>query len=428
VIRFGTDGIRGVAGERPITAEVGVAVGRAAARPARRHGSECVVVGRDPRPSGAMLASAVAAGVAAEGALAVSAGTIPTSGVAVCAEARGAGGVVVTASHNPEEDNGFKVFAPGGRKPDDAEQADLEAWIAAAPTDGPVGDVRDEAGPCLATYTDALRRELGDLGPLAGRRVALDLANGAAVALKTWLAEIVPGLMIVGGGDGPINGGCGAVHPGALAEAVRAGECDAGIAVDGDADRCVLVDERGLVVPGDALAWLLARGLRASVLAVTVMSTGALEPALPGVRVVRTAVGDRALAHAIAHDGATLGCEESGHVLFSGGLPAGDGLLTGLRALSLAWSGGRGLSDVLAPFAPFPRRLTRVRVASRVDLDAALGDAVATGEAALGPGGRVFLRYSGTEPVLRLLVEGADEAVVQRVSDAITARAAEVLA
>lgn len=429
MIRFGTDGIRGEAGRFPATVEVGVAVGRAAAKLARRSGGAEVVVGRDTRPSGPALAAAVAAGVAAEGLDAVSAGVLPTSGVAVAVAARpGAAGVVVTASHNPAGDNGFKVFGPGGRKLDDAAQTEVEGWLAERPAEGPLGAVRDDGPGCLATATAAMEQAIGPVEALRGRRLAVDLANGAATALRPWLERLPVDLVVVGGG-GLINEGCGAVHPEALAAAVRARGCDAGLAVDGDADRCVLVDDRGDVVPGDTLAWWLAKGLGVGTLAVTVMSTTALEASLPGVRVVRTAVGDRALSSALAR-GADLGCEESGHVLFAGGMPAGDGLVTGLVALSLAWARGAPLAEALAPFRPFPRRLTRVPAPTRPDLDGvpALAEAVAVGEAALGPGGRVFLRYSGTEPVLRVLVEGADEAVVRRVSEQITRLAAEVLA
>jgi len=430
VSRFGTDGIRGPSGRPPITVETGLAVGRAAARLAAEAGGELVVIGRDTRPSGAALQAAVAAGVAGQGLRAVVAGVIPTSGVATVAAAYpGATGVVVTASHNPAGDNGFKVLAPGGRKLTDGERQRVEGWLDAPPGPSSVGRVDEAAEDVRQAYTVALRRAAGDLRPLAGRRIAVDLANGAATALAGWLAEAVPAhLVLVGGGEGPINEDCGAVHPERLAAAVRESGCAGGIALDGDADRCVLVDEHGVVVPGDALAWWLATATAAPVLAVTVMSSAALEPSLPGVRVIRTPVGDRHLQRAIREEGAALGCEESGHVLFADGLPAGDGLVTGLRALASALERKGSVSAAMGGFTPFPRRLTRVPVTDRRTLQgiAPLQDAVGDAEAALGPGGRVFLRYSGTEPVLRLLVEGADEAVVARVSETLTRAAREV--
>ena len=205
--------------------------------------------------------------------------------------------------------------------------------------------------------------------------------------------------------------------------------CHGGFAVDGDADRCVLVDEQGRVVPGDALAWLLARGAGVESLAVTVMSNGALEPSLPGVHVVRTPVGDRHLHAAMAEHGIPLGCEESGHVLFDDALPDGDGVVTGLRALAIGTAEGP-LSRHLAGFVPFPRVKGKVRVRHRPALDSlpALTDVCRLGEQRLGAGGRVFLRYSGTEPVLRVLVEGPEATTVEGVARDVTRVATEVLA
>ncbi len=403
-VRFGTDGLRGRAGASPIRVQEAVAVGRAAARWAREQGSDRVLVGHDPRPSSGGLEAGVVAGISAAGVRAVRLGCVPTPvvGVALAADLAPVG-VMVTASHNPAPDNGFKVIGPGGRKPLDAEVARIEAWMAEAVTDGPLGAVVDGADEALAAWDAAVQRL--DLG-LPARPLVVDLAHGAAVRMRSRLEALWPGdLYVVGDGAGVVNDGVGSEHLDHLGEAVRRHGAWAGLAVDGDGDRCRLVDGQGRAVHGDAVTWLLATALGVDALAVTVMSTTALEAQLPGVDVVRTAVGDKHLMAAMVARDLPLGAEESGHVLF-GDFPAGDGLVAGLRALAAV--GERTVEEALAGFAPFPRRLGKVRVASRPPIDAVapVQAAVAAAEAELGPQGRVFLRYSGTEPVLRVLVEG----------------------
>ncbi len=428
-IRFGTDGIRGHAGQGAITAETAAAVGRSAARWALDAGTGRVVIGRDTRPSGPMLEDAVSAGVAAAGGEARIAGVLPTAAIAhALAEGLADTGVMITASHNPWPDNGFKVLLPGGRKPDDADAARLEEWIAEPSTLHATGSQLDISRTAAQAYRSALRSAAGDLSALGRRAIAVDLANGAASSMVNFLRDLVPGQTVILGADGgPTNEGVGSEHPEALCAAVVEHGCYAGIAVDGDADRCRLVDGRGEVVAGDALAWLLAYHGKVDALAVTVMSNQGLEASLPGVRLVRTPVGDRHLAAAMRADGLPLGAEESGHVLFADGLVAGDGLLTGLRALALAARHGP-LHEVLVGYRPLPRQLAKVRVARRPPLHEvpALVAACAAGEARLGEHGRVFIRYSGTEPVLRVLVEGAEEAVGP-VLDAVVAAAREAL-
>lgn len=433
-IEFGTDGIRGRAGRAPISPEVGVAVGRAAARLARENGGRRVLVARDTRPSGEMLEAAVTAGVAGEGLDCLLAGVLPTSGVSVALHTGLAdAGVMITASHNPVGDNGFKVFGRGGAKLDDAGVAQVEAWVAevagtlGAPTDE-VGDVAVAQEEAWDAWEAAVQGAVGSPHAFAGRRVAIDLANGALAPAAPWLLRTFPAdWIVIGGGTGTINDGVGSEHLDALQRAVSVHGCDIGIAVDGDGDRCRIVDERGHAVPGDAVAWLLARAGGVSGLAVTVMSNGALEPSLPGVRIVRTPVGDRHLREAmIAHD-LPLGSEESGHVLF-GDFPAGDGLVTGLRVAALALAAGSA-SDAFSGFAPLPRRLGKVAVSRRPPLEslAPLMRAKQEGEARLGPHGRVFLRYSGTEDYLRLLIEGAEQSVVDDVIEEVRRAALEVL-
>lgn len=422
-MRFGTDGVRGPAGLSPIDEDGARRAGAAAAAWALGSGGDTVFVARDTRPSGAALSAAVLAGAAGAGARAIDAGLLPSAGLAAAAAATpGATGVMVTASHNPVDDNGFKVLGAGGTKPDDAQTAQLEVWMASPPV-APGGSVAQGHDAALGVYAAAWTRSAGDLSALRGRRLVIDLANGAAATVRPLWESALAGVDVLwlGAGGGVINDRCGSEHPEALVAAVRAHGADAGLAVDGDADRALLVDASGVVVHGDRLTWLLATGLGVAGLAVTVMSTHALEQALPGVRVVHTPVGDRHLAAAMRRDGLALGAEESGHVLFGDGLPGGDGMLTGLRALVCAFSRAGSLASAIAPFVPWPRRLTKVRVAQRVPFEGVpeIVEAITQGEAALD-GGRVFVRWSGTEPVLRVLVEAADLERVVQVSERVT--------
>lgn len=432
MIRFGTDGIRGTAGHFPVTAETALAVGRAAARLALEHGGSRVLVARDTRPSGTMLSAAVCAGVAAAGGKALVAEVLPTSGLmANLADDAADAGVMITASHNPARDNGFKVLGSGGHKLSDTDSARFEGWLADSPEVSDPGDIVHMPLAARRSYHRALDAVAPDCTALTGIRIAVDLAHGAAHTTARWLRERYPGVTwcFRGDGDGTINEGVGSEHPAGVAALVIEQGCHAGFAVDGDADRCVLVDERGVVVPGDTLTWLLATRMDVRSLAITVMSSAALEAALPDVLVERTPVGDRHLARAMQQQGIPLGAEESGHVLFADGLPGGDGVLTGLRALALAGLGERPLSETLGAFTPFPRRQTKVVVSARPPLDEVepLVEAARAGESRLGHGGRVFLRYSGTEPVLRVLVEGSREDLVAAVSADVTQRATEVL-
>ena len=410
-IKFGTDGVRGEAGVWPIAEEAGERIGRAAAMLAFSTGGSAVVVGRDTRPSGPALEEAVVRGVMAQGADCLRAGMTPTSAVSVAVAAElAAAGVMITASHNAAKDNGFKLVGQGGRKLDDRGIRTVEAWLESCPASAKTGAAHHSADQVLQGWTQAVHLCLPNLSALRGKRIAVDLANGAALALRPWL-EQQEGVDWVfrGAGDGVINAGVGSEHPEGLAALVVQERCDAGLAVDGDADRCVLVDETGHRIAGDALTWLLCRHMRATELVVTVMSNGALEPLLPGVRVLRTPVGDRHLREAMDTQGIVLGAEESGHVLFDD-FPAGDGLLTGLRTLIAAWSAEATLSAAVAPFKALPRELSKLSVGSRPALSsvANVQAAIAKSTANLGKHGRVFLRYSGTEPVLRLLVEGKD--------------------
>lgn len=415
-MKFGTDGLRGPAGVAPIDPETAVRIGRAAARLARANGSAEVVVGRDTRPSGPMLAAACCAGIAAEGCVARDAGVVPTAAVAVgIADTPAGAGVVITASHNPWTDNGFKVLSEGGRKPLPAEVEQLESWLSGEERTAGCGLIQ-QAPEVLDLWRGRLTSGI-DLGALQGRRIALDLAQGAATVARDWLDTLGMELVHVHGDR--INDGVGSEAPGRLQHTVVEQRCWAGIAVDGDADRVVLVDEKGEIVPGDALTWWLARAMQVEHLAVTVMSTAALGPSLPGVQLTVTDVGDKHLQAAMAAAPIPLAAEESGHVLFADH-PGGDGLLAGLRALASVRS---SVSESFGAFVPWPRVKSKVRVSARPPLESLteVQRVREEGEERLGEGGRVFLRYSGTEPVLRILVEGRDAAVVSAVAARVEA-------
>lgn len=402
----------------PCTVDVAMQVGRAAVRLAEASGGGRVLVARDTRPSGAMFEAAVSAGIMAAGGTCQLVGVLPTAGLSVAlAEGLGDAGVMITASHNPAADNGFKVMGEGGHKLSDEAAREFEGWMSQTPASGicpgTAASVRRQA---LLAYGKALKDAVGPWDALAGKRIAIDLANGAMVAMVGWLRQMVPAdWVFLGSGDGVINDGCGSEHPEALAAAVREHGCVAGLAVDGDGDRCRIIDEHGQVVPGDALAWLLAKGLGVGAMAVTVMSNGGLEQSLPDVVVVRTAVGDRYLLEAMVEEDIPLGCEESGHVLFGDALPTGDGLVTGLRALQIALGQG-SVGEAISGFSALPRETSKVKVRNRPPLDSLpeLQRVRSNALETLGEGGRVFLRYSGTEPVLRILVEGSRRDRVSR--------------
>jgi phosphoglucosamine mutase len=393
-MKFGTDGVRGPAGVWPIDAAGAERIGAVATRlggPGAR-----VVVARDTRPSGPGLAAAVCAAVQASGGHALDAGVLPTPAVSLAVQ-RGLAdvGVMITASHNDAPDNGFKLFTVGGRKLTADETTQVESWLAQPilPADGgsisPAPQVREQ-------YVSALHDVL-DVD-LSGKTIAVDMANGAALALAGDLASLCGATVVqVAAGDGDINAGCGAVHPERLAETVRLQELDGGFAVDGDSDRCLLVTEEGVVVPGDALILRLAQARKVSGLAVTVMSNAALESQLPGVQVVRTPVGDKHLQVAMAKHG----------------------LLTGFRALAACFDGAETVSQAMASYVAFPRDLSKFSVANKPPLEqvAGLDDKLAQWESELN-GGRVFIRYSGTESVVRILVEGPEDDVVQRIAHA----------
>jgi phosphoglucosamine mutase len=415
---FGTDGVRGVANVE-LTTELAVALGRAAARVLR---PPAVVVGRDTRRSGPMLQAALSAGLAAEAADVVDVGVMPTAGVAYCAERRGLPGAVVSASHNPFSDNGIKLFDATGVKlsPELETAVEAELGRVLATGRGAGGAVGWLSSDPVAA--DGYRCHLADA--LAGRRldglsVVVDCANGAASAVAPRvLADLGASVEAVfAEPDGTnINAGCGSTHPARLAEAVVAARADLGLAIDGDADRLVAVDHRGEVLDGDVLLAvfavdLAARGaLTGGGVVVTVMTNLGFRLAMAerGIAVVETPVGDRHVLAALDDEGFELGGEQSGHVVFRSRSTTGDGILTGLLLADTVVRSGRPLAELGAGLVErVPQVLVNVGVPDpgRLGGAAAVWDAVAEVEAELGSKGRVLLRPSGTEPLVRVMVE-----------------------
>jgi phosphoglucosamine mutase len=427
---FGTDGVRGVAGEWPLDpptiARLGAAVVRTQAsglkRPVR------VLLGRDTRESGEWIAREFARGAAAEGAHVTSAGVMPTPGVAYLAHAKKFDlGVVLSASHNPYADNGIKVFAGTGEKFGEEQERAIEAVMADTSwAVDPHAAARIETADLVEPYLAHLRKLLPSAGSLTGTRIAVDMANGATTATAMALFESL-GLIAIPLGNNPdgrnINLACGSTHPATLAGTVTADACQLGIAFDGDGDRAIFVDHRGRVVDGDAVLLILALDLQrrelltGDTVVATVMSNIGLEIALRenGLNLVRTPVGDKYVMEAMLGGGYVLGGEQSGHVIMTEHLPTGDGMATALAILRVMADTGRELSDLASALQTFPQTLVNVRVREKTPIDRvpAIQAAIDRVEAALDGRGRVLVRYSGTEPLLRIMLEGENQATVQ---------------
>jgi phosphoglucosamine mutase len=423
--RFGTDGVRGTANAE-LTAELALALGHAAARVLR---APTFVVGRDTRRSGSLLQAALSAGLAAEGADVVDVGVLPTPGVAYCAEQRAVPAAMVSASHNPFADNGIKLFGPGGTKlaveVEASVEAEIDAVLGADAVPGPigpgVGTIASDDG-AAAAYRRHLAAAL-DGRRLDGLRVVLDCANGAAagVAPATFEALGAQVTTLACDPDGAnINDDCGSTHPEALAAAVSATGADLGLAFDGDADRVVAVDHAGSVVHGDRLMALFAVDLASrdeltgNTVVVTVMTNLGFRLAMAerGIRVLETPVGDRHVLMALEADGLALGGEQSGHIVFRHRATTGDGVLSGLLLADLLARSGRSLPELAdGLMEQLPQVLVNVRVAAAGRLADAtpVWAAVREAEARLGGTGRVLLRPSGTEPLVRVMVEAATE-------------------
>ena len=428
-MQFGTDGVRGVAGTE-LTTEFVHRLGRAAARvlsDSHRDPLE-VVIGGDTRESTAELDAALSAGFRQEGLAVVSLGVVPTPMVAFEAQRLGALGAVISASHNPYQDNGVKLFARGGLKLTDEVERRIEAELARiAPSafDAVVGEGssdHDLYRDHVLAYLEGRR--------LDGLRIVLDAANGAAYEigpsiLRAAGAEVV---VIDATPDGRnINDGCGATVPANVARAVREHGADVGVALDGDADRLIAVDHDGSIVDGDHIIAIIAEDLRSKgelrhdTVVVTVMTNLGFRLAMAeaGINVVETAVGDRYVLEALASGGYSLGGEQSGHVIFSDHATTGDGVLTAVALLDAVKRSERSLAELAAAaMTSLPQVLVNVRVSQRVpDVGEQMADDIAAVEATLGATGRVLVRASGTEPLIRVMVEASTRELAQQAAD-----------
>ncbi len=437
---FGTDGVRGLAnGDLTVELALGLSQAAAAVLTQGRHADELraqgkrptAIVARDPRVSGQFLTAAVSAGLASSGIDVLDAGVIPTPAAAfLVGDVNADFGVMISASHNPAPDNGIKFFSFGGTKLPDAVEDRIEQALAGeklAPTGAGVGRIR--------RFADAedryLLHLLGTLDvSLEGLHVVIDCAHGAAAGISPQVFADAGARVTVIGSDPDglnINEGVGSTHLGPLQAAVVEHRADLGIAHDGDADRCLAVDAQGRVIDGDQIMAILALSLKNrgrltdDTLVVTVMSNLGLKRAMAdhGVHLIETKVGDRYVLEALAEHRLALGGEQSGHIIFSEHATTGDGILTGLQLAAEMARTGRSLAELADVMTVFPQVLVNVRGVDRTALegDAVIAAAVAAEEAALGDSGRVLLRASGTEPMVRVMVEAADQATAEQVAE-----------
>ena len=438
---FGTDGVRGTANVEPVTAETALKLGRAAAHvfktlqdQPRGRGKHKIVIGKDTRLSGYMLENALSSGILSMGVDVLFIGPLPTPGVAyVTRSLRADAGIVITASHNPYDDNGIKFFRPDGYKLDDNIEGQIEQLVFSGeienirPTAAEIGKaVRiDDA---LGRYIEYAKTSFPKGLTLEGMRIVLDCANGASYKSSPCvLRELGAEVIVVGNQpDGMnINKDCGSMHTDDLRERVHEFRADLGIAHDGDADRVILCDENGALVDGDdimaiaGLSMLEQKQLRNNTIVATVMSNAGLDAVIrkAGGSVVRTAVGDKNVIDEMLKQGHNFGGEQSGHLIFGDYGTTGDGLVAALQILQIMKTRQASLSSLRKCWTRFPQRVTNVRVREKVPFDQLNGitQLISQAEAEVGPdGGRVLLRYSGTEPKARLLIEGKDAATLDR--------------
>lgn len=434
---FGTDGIRGTANTEPMTAETALQVAKAAARRFRRGDHRhLVVIGKDTRLSGYMLEPALTAGFIAMGMDVTLLGPLPTPAVAMLTRSLRADlGVMISASHNPYQDNGIKLFGPDGYKLSDQVEAEIEAMVGDG--DGKALAQPDRLGrarrleDAQGRYIEAVKQTFPRGMRLDGLKIVIDCAHGAAYRVApTVLWEL--GATVVPLGVQPdglnINRHCGATSPQAMCEAVVAHGADLGIALDGDADRVMIADEHGHLLDGDQLmalvanSWRRARKLRRRGVVATVMSNLGLELYFrqKGIELVRTQVGDRYVVEKMRADGYNVGGEQSGHIILSDYATTGDGLIAALHVLAVIVERQTTASRAGRVFQPLPQILRNVRYGRSNPLeDAEVKRAIEAGERKLGATGRLVIRKSGTEPLIRVMAEGENEALVAGVVDAI---------
>jgi phosphoglucosamine mutase len=444
---FGTDGVRGIANQYPMTAEMALALGRAVAERFRSRGRRCrIVIGKDTRLSGYMFESALEAGIVSAGADVMLVGPLPTPAIAfITSSMRADAGVVISASHNPYQDNGIKIFASDGFKLADELEADIERrMIDPEPlTPGPepkIGKairIDDSEG----RYVQFLKHTFPKMLTLDGVRVVVDCANGAAYRVApqvfTELGAEVTVLSAEPNGRN-INDNCGALHPEKVAAEVRRTRSAIGIALDGDADRVILTDERGEIVDGDQLmailgTRLLARGaLPGNTVVATVMSNLGLERVLAAHngKLLRAAVGDRYVVEAMRAGGFVFGGEQSGHIVFLEEATTGDGLLAALQVLSIMIQEGKPLSELAGIMTRYPQVLINFKVARKPPIEELpeVRAIIERVEKTLGADGRVLVRYSGTESKARVMIEGTHEPTIRAQAEEIVAVMQRVLA
>jgi len=444
---FGTDGVRGTANVEPMTSETALRLGRALAhvskRSSRRHK---ILIGKDTRLSGYMLEQAMASGICSMGVDVLLVGPLPTPGIAFLTRSmRADAGVVISASHNPFQDNGIKFFSSTGFKLPDELELEIERYVlgdsidALRPTATEIGKafrIDDAIGRYNVLVKSTFPRAL----TLDGLTVAVDCGHGAAYRVAPEVLEEL-GARVVAIGIEPdgenINQNVGALYPGALQALVRQSGADVGLALDGDADRAILVDETGCVVDGDEVMAILAthlhgRGeLQQNTLVATVMSNLGLHVAMRerGIRVTTTAVGDRYVVEEMVRQGYNLGGEQSGHIVFLDHNTTGDGLITGLAVLARVVESGRRLSELRTVMSRYPQVLRNLRVRDKPPLDSlpAVTRAMQEAERTLGERGRVLVRYSGTEKLLRVMLEGESETQIGGLADGIVAAATSAI-
>jgi phosphoglucosamine mutase len=442
---FGTDGIRGKAGQAPLVPETVARVGAAlvktmiASDPSHRLR---YVIGRDTRESGTWIEDELARGLTAAGATVVSAGVVPTPAIAYLARTEGFdAGIVISASHNPYEDNGIKVFGGAGTKLTEQLESSVESLVADTSWDVPAAAGVIDRQDLSAHYIEHLLEIMKHAGSLAGAKIVVDCANGATTPVAPALFRDL-GFGVVTIGVDPngrnVNLDCGSTHLDGLAKAVIASGARLGVAFDGDGDRALFVDHAGRIVDGDAILLMAAiylkeRGrLPGPAVVATVMSNIGLEIALRdrGIEMVRTAVGDKYVMEEMVKRGFALGGEQSGHVIFSEHLFTGDGLATALNVLRIMADTGKELSELAGALVTYPQVLVNVRVKQRTDLKTvpAIADTMRKVEEQLSGNGRLLVRYSGTEPLLRIMLEGKDDVEIKQWADQIATVVRENLA
>lgn len=436
---FGTDGIRGTVNEHPMTPETVLRIGMAAASLLReKHGRNMILIGKDTRLSGYIIESALTSGICSMGMNVTLVGPIPTPGVAYLIRTlRLDAGIVISASHNPFEDNGIKFFSSEGYKLSDELERKIEVLVK---EDGllknrPQGSEIGKAyrlDDATGRYIEYIKSTIPRGVTFEGMKIVVDCANGAAYKTTPWLFREL-GADVISVNDKPdginINAGSGTLHMEVLQKAVKLHKADVGIAHDGDADRAIFCDEKGRIVDGDKIMGMWAvelkreRMLKKNTVVATVMSNFGLEKflAVNGIKLIRTKVGDRYVVEKMSHGGYNLGGEQSGHIIFLDHNTTGDGPLTALQVLYLMKKRDAALSKLSQGIQLYPQILTNVRVKHRHDIKAIpeIEDAILSAEKKLAGKGRVLVRASGTEPKIRVMIEGEDMKLIKRLGNAI---------